>query len=70
MTRGQDALLMEAESTDDQSRTTEYVDLSGFELPVITASEQERLQHSEVLAQLDKSSGGQTVWRKFEKLVA
>lgn len=70
MTRGQDALLMEAESNDDQTRTTEYVDLSGIELPVIMASEQESLQHSDVLNQLDKSSGGQTVWRKFENLVA
>lgn len=70
MTRGQDALLMEAEITDDQTRTTEYVDLSGIELPVIMASEQESLQHNDVLSQLDKSSGGQTVWRKFENLMA
>jgi len=35
-------------------------------LPVIVASEQELSQHNEVLTQLDKSSGGQTVWRKAE----
>ena len=70
MTRGQDALLMEAETTDDTTRTTEYIDLSGLVLPVITASEQELAQHHDVLTQLDKSSGGQTVWRKAENSVA
>ncbi|WP_408596255.1 DNA polymerase III subunit epsilon [Limnohabitans sp.] len=70
MTRGQDALLMEAETSDDQTRTTEYVDLSALVLPVIVASEQELSQHQDVLTQLDKSSGGQTVWRKAENSVA
>jgi len=71
MTRGQDALLMEVESnSDEQTRTTEYVDLSSFQLPVISASEQEMSQHADVLAQLDKSSAGSTVWRIFEKSVA
>jgi DNA polymerase-3 subunit epsilon len=71
MTRGQDALLMEVESnSDEQTRTTEHVDLSSFQLPVISASEQEISQHADVLAQLDKSSGGHTVWRIFEKSVA
>jgi DNA polymerase-3 subunit epsilon len=67
MTRGQDALLMEADTADDSANsTTEQVDLSGLVLPVIVASEQELLQHNDVLNQLDKSSGGQTVWRKAE----
>jgi len=67
MTRGQDALLMEADTTDGPSNsTTVQADLSGLVLPVIVASEQELSQHSEVLTQLDKSSGGQTVWRKAE----
>ena len=70
MTRGQDALLMEAETSEDLSRTTEYVDLSAMVLPVILASEQEVSQHQDMLTQLDKSSGGQTVWRKAENSVA
>jgi DNA polymerase-3 subunit epsilon len=70
MTRGQDALLMEVESNDEQTRTTERVDLSSYQLPVITASEQELTQHDDVLAQLDKSSGGKTVWRNLENSVA
>ncbi|PQA84276.1 DNA polymerase III subunit epsilon [Limnohabitans sp. TS-CS-82] len=63
MTRGQDALLMEVESEDSQTRTLEVVDLSLFKLPVIAASEQELVQHADLLTQLDKSSGGKTVWR-------
>ena len=70
MTRGQDALLMEVESHDEQTRTTERVNLSSYQLPVITASEQEMTQHDDVLTQLDKSSGGNTVWRKLQNSVA
>jgi DNA polymerase-3 subunit epsilon len=70
MTRGQDALLMEVESNDEQTRTTERVDLSSYQLPVIAASEQELTQHDDVLAQLDKSSGGKTVWRNLQNSVA
>jgi DNA polymerase-3 subunit epsilon len=71
MTRGQDALLMEPETTMvEDARSTEYVDLSALVLPVIKASEQEISQHQDVLTQLDKASGGQTVWRKTEDFVA
>jgi DNA polymerase III subunit epsilon len=70
MTRGQDALLMEVESNDEQTRTTERVDLSSYQLPVIAASEQEVAQHDDVLAQLNKSSGGKTVWRNLQNSVA
>jgi DNA polymerase-3 subunit epsilon len=63
MTRGQDALLMEVESEGSETRTLEVVDLRVFKLPVIAASEQELVQHDELLTQLDKSSGGKTVWR-------
>ena len=70
MTRGQDALLMEVESNDEQTRTTERVDLGSYQLPVIAASEAELAQHADVLVQLDKSSSGNTVWRKLENSVA
>jgi DNA polymerase III subunit epsilon len=70
MTRGQDALLMEVESNDEQTRTTERVDLRSYQLPVIAATEAEMMQHDDVLAQLDKSSGGKTVWRNLENSVA
>jgi DNA polymerase-3 subunit epsilon len=37
---------------------------------VIVANEQELAQHADVLTQLDKSSGGKTVWRNSEISVA
>jgi DNA polymerase-3 subunit epsilon len=70
MTRGQDALLMDVDLGDGDTRTIESVDLSHISLPVITASEQELSQHEDVLAQLDKASGGKTVWRNAGNSVA
>jgi DNA polymerase-3 subunit epsilon len=70
MTRGQDALLMDVDSGDAQAGATEQMDLSRFQLPIIAASEQEAEQHEAVLAQLDKSSGGKTVWRTAADPVA
>jgi DNA polymerase-3 subunit epsilon len=42
------------------------VDLSTFVLPVLPANAQELAAHDDVLAQLDKSSGGKTVWRTHQ----
>jgi DNA polymerase-3 subunit epsilon len=63
LTRGQDALLIDAAETSATAGSFERVDLSAFELPVITASEQEQAAHEDLLNQLDKASGGKTVWR-------
>ncbi len=63
LTRGQDALLIDAAETRSVAGSFERVDLSGFALPVITASEQELAAHEDLLNQLDKASGGKTVWR-------
>jgi DNA polymerase-3 subunit epsilon len=63
LTRGQDALLIEAGTTENATGTLTQVDLSGFELPVLAANEQELAAHEELLKQLDKASGGKTVWR-------
>ena len=70
MTRGQDALLIDVadESTGDAS--LERLDLSQFELPVLSASDQERAAHDDVMMQIDKASGGKTVWRALENPVA
>jgi len=64
MTRGQDALLMEApvESGPVAARTD--IDVSQVLLPVLQPSEAERSAHEEVLAQIDKSSHNKTVWRQ------
>jgi DNA polymerase-3 subunit epsilon len=63
LTRGQDALLMEAASTENVGVHLDVVDLTQFELPVLIASESELGAHDDLLKQLDKSSGGKTVWR-------
>ena len=65
MTRGQEALIMDTAETPSGTRTVDRVDLSRFELPVLAASEHELGAHEEVLAQMDKASGGKTVWRQL-----
>jgi DNA polymerase-3 subunit epsilon len=42
------------------------VNLSQYVLPVLTANAQELAAHEDLLAQLDKSSGGKTVWRQAQ----
>ncbi len=63
LTRGQDALLIDAGGASAGATLQERVDLSGFDLPVLAASQAESDAHEDLLKQLDKSSGGKTVWR-------
>ena len=63
MTRGQDALLMDSGNHEQALGAATRVDLSRFDLPVLVANEGESAAHDDVLAQLDKASGGKTVWR-------
>ncbi len=64
LTRGQDALLMDDNTgTDSAGHARVMLDLSQFDLVVLSASEQELAAHEDVLNQIDKSSGGKTVWR-------
>ena len=62
LTRGQDALLIDAGSGEDKESAAVRIDLRGFDLPVIAANAQELAAHEEVLVQLDKSSGGKTIY--------
>ena len=65
LTRGQDALLMEGEDETQTHSDVPKLDLSALQLPVLRASEHELSAHEEVLQQLDKSSGGKTLWRSM-----
>lgn len=65
MTRGQDALLMDAGDGGEAGEVVEQIDLSRFELPVLLANEQELQVHDALLADLDKASKGKTVWRSL-----
>ncbi|WP_295955166.1 DNA polymerase III subunit epsilon [Rhodoferax sp.] len=67
LTRGQDALLIDVGDEDTTVATVPQMDLSGFVLPVLHISEEEATAHQDLLKQLDKSSGGKTVWRILEK---
>ena len=63
LTRGQDALLIDVGAHDSMSGITTRIDLTQFTLPVLLASDQENAAHEDVLLQLDKASGGCTLWR-------
>lgn len=62
LTRGQDALLMDAGSTDTDGLNIVQIDLSAISLKVLPANDQELTAHDDVLKQIDKASGGKTVW--------
>jgi DNA polymerase-3 subunit epsilon len=64
LTRGQEALLMDVGDEDAQGHSEEVADLSGLVLPIIQANAQEQAAHEEQMAQLDKASGGKTIWRQ------
>ncbi len=66
MTRGQEALIMESVSSAASGASSNRVDLSGFELSVLVANARELGAHEDVLAQMDKASGGKTVWRQLD----
>ena len=63
LTRGQEALLIDVGAHDYISGSTTRIDLRQFTLPVLLANEQESAAHEDVLMQLDKASGGRTLWR-------
>lgn len=64
LTRGQDSLVIDRFDADEGADGgVERVDLSQFELPVLQPTDEERIAHDKALADLDKASGGKTVWR-------
>jgi DNA polymerase-3 subunit epsilon len=70
MTRGQNALAMDVEAEPDTGGEIVKLDLSRFELPVPQASDAELQAHVSLLADLDKSTKGRTVWLQWEPLPA
>jgi DNA polymerase III subunit epsilon len=64
LTRGQDALLIDAGSSSSGGTISGVsADLSNLQLVVLQASDSEATAHEELLKQIDKASGGKTVWR-------
>lgn len=63
MTRGQNSLVIDAGETSAAQMALEALDFSALALLVIEASETEVAAHDAMLIDLDKASGGKTVWR-------
>lgn len=69
MTRGQDSLVIESASTGaavaGASGSFGAVDLRSLKITVVEPEPAELAEHERVLADLDKASGGKTVWREL-----
>ena len=68
MTRGQDSLVIEASgsaASGQASGAMARADLSALSVLVVDPEAQELAEHERVLAELDKASGGKTLWRQL-----
>jgi DNA polymerase-3 subunit epsilon len=65
LTRGQESLVIDAMEVHGGPSAFEAaaVDLGAFTLPVLLATDEELVAHDTLLAELDKASGGKTLWR-------
>ncbi len=63
LTRGQNSLMMDTGGSTQGGESTVSIDLSGFELPLLAANDQEMADHEKLMADIDKASKGKTVWR-------
>jgi DNA polymerase III subunit epsilon len=68
LTRGQDSLVIDAgaaSSAGGSAAGEALASLSSFTVHAVPVSDEERSAHDGVLADLDKASGGKTVWRRM-----
>ena len=66
LTRGQDSLVIHADDPAAGTRQAlQAADLSLYTLAVVEPSDDERAAHEAVLVELDKASGGKSLWRKM-----
>lgn len=63
MTRGQEPLVMDAQATEAVRREVLAIDLARVVLPVLDVDDDEAEAHEAMLIDLDKASGGKTLWR-------
>ena len=63
MTRGQGSLVIDEVEAGPGGGTVDAIDLSGLELPVLAPTEAELAAHRGLLADIDKASRGQLLWR-------
>jgi DNA polymerase-3 subunit epsilon len=73
MTRGQDALLIDADGGEggegQGAQEVLAMDFSAFDLPVIEPSAEEAEAFIKALADIDKASGGKAVWKTLEAVL-
>jgi DNA polymerase-3 subunit epsilon len=73
MTRGQDALLIDADGTDANASGPNVeamaMDFSAFDLPVWAPSDVEAQAFDVALQDLDKACGGKAIWKTIESMV-
>jgi DNA polymerase-3 subunit epsilon len=65
MTRGQDSLVIEARESANAELGPATVDLGAMTLAAVSVTAAEQAAHVAVLAELDKASGGRTLWRRL-----
>jgi DNA polymerase-3 subunit epsilon len=58
-------LVIEAGETAGGTADVAAIDLSHFALAAVAVSADEQCAHETVLADLDKASGGRTLWRRL-----
>ena len=63
MTRGQDSLVIDAGDALAADLALRPIDFSTLSLVVIAADDDDLAVHEAMLAEIDKASGGRTVWR-------
>ncbi|RZL01670.1 MAG: DNA polymerase III subunit epsilon [Rubrivivax sp.] len=72
MTRGQDALLIDAGGEEEGSQAAldaAAIDLSQFVLLVTEPSDDEKAAFEKALADIDKASGGKAIWKSLEAVL-
>jgi len=66
MTRGQNSLVIDGFEPSAAQAALDAVDFGALNLLVVRADDAEAAAHAALLAELDKASGGRTIWRVLE----
>ena len=64
MTRGQGALVIDSADAFNADLAARPIDFGALELIVVEAEDEELIAHAALLAEIDKASGGRTVWQQ------
>jgi len=64
LTRGQDSLVIDSGEGEGGHHEMVAIDLTQFAPPVLHATADEQAAHEAILSELDKATGGKTLWRR------